>query len=156
MLTGKLALHDVRDAEALAASVVATSGLPLSFHDHEDLVAYLVATAWELSTRYEPGPRSFSAWCTATLKLRTIDWYRSRRGRTVWKFAGTTYERERPDIVSLDELNPVGSTLSRSSGDSETNCSASLGGLVGQGSSQTDRDIHLIRQLVSRTPRRRT
>jgi hypothetical protein len=135
VLNEPLALHDVQDAEALCARVIERSGLSLSYHDAEDLLAYLVATAWALSLVYDRGdpqyPSGFSTYATRTLGLRLIDWQRSRFGRTKWKFSATssinagyrgrTIERERPALVSLDdpEQDRVGSTLVRSSLDGD-------------------------------------
>lgn len=157
MLAGKLPLHDVRDAEALAVRVVSTSRLNLSWHEREDLTAYLIATAWELSTRYEPGGRtSFSTWATTTLRLRTIDWVRASRGRTVWKFAGSTHERQRPQILSLDatyaDLNgaridetdkrdPLVDTLPAGAGDPQEDCGANLAWLLDARSSSRAGDL---------------
>jgi DNA-directed RNA polymerase specialized sigma24 family protein len=93
LLSRPLPLFDVRDVEALCTGIVRHSRLPLDHHDREDLTAYLIATCWELSLRYEPGRTSFSTWATTTLKLRVIDWNRKRNGRTRWQFSGHTYER---------------------------------------------------------------
>jgi DNA-directed RNA polymerase specialized sigma24 family protein len=142
MLAGKLPLHDVRDVGALAARVVSTSRLKLNWHEREDLEAYLIATAWELSTRYEPGAVSFSTWATTTLKLRTIDWYRACRGRTVWKFADTTHERARPELVSLDA--GLVDTLASGAGDPADDRGTDLAWLVGAGSSTRTRDLEAL------------
>jgi DNA-directed RNA polymerase specialized sigma24 family protein len=106
VLAGKLTLHDVDDAEAFVGAIASRSGLHLNFHEFEDLVVYLVETAWELSLRYEPGGISFSSWAGTTLRLRVIDWRRQRDGRTKWQFAnGMVHERPRPAVVSLDDGN---------------------------------------------------
>ena len=52
-LNGKLALHDVKDIEGLSIRIAAKQRL--QGEEFEDLVAYLVSTAWELSERYERG-----------------------------------------------------------------------------------------------------
>jgi DNA-directed RNA polymerase specialized sigma24 family protein len=103
MPAAKLALHDVDDAFALCSRVVSLSGLSLRWHEREDLVAYLVSECWALSLRYEPGGIRFSTWATGTLRRRVVDWQRQRNGRTRWQFAGRVYERERPDLVPLDD-----------------------------------------------------
>ena len=43
MLNSRLTLHDLDDAEALCVWVIGRSGLSLSHHDREDLLAYLLA-----------------------------------------------------------------------------------------------------------------
>jgi DNA-directed RNA polymerase specialized sigma24 family protein len=151
LLAGKLTLHDVRDVGALAARVASTSRLKLSWHEREDLEAYLIATAWELSTRYEPGAISFSTWATTTLKLRTIDWYRACRGRTVWKFADTTHERARPELVSLDERTGLGDTLPSRAGDPADDRSTDLAWLLNYRGGSRARDLDT---LGLRPPRR--
>jgi hypothetical protein len=55
LLSTPLRLHDVRDVEALAQSVLTRSGLELSYHDREDALSYLIEEAWRASTAYEPG-----------------------------------------------------------------------------------------------------
>jgi hypothetical protein len=105
-LPRRWALLDVRDTEALCASVIQKSGLELSYHDHEDLLAFLIETAWRLSLKYEPGrgsTKNFAGWATTNLRLGVIEWQRKRFGRTHWKFRDSTYERKRPTIVSLDD-----------------------------------------------------
>jgi Sigma-70 region 2 len=48
-------------------------------HDHEDAVAYLIQTCWQLSQRYDPERGwSFSKWAYNILRLRVVDWYRQR------------------------------------------------------------------------------
>ena len=126
-----LALHDIADTEALAASIVHGSGLELSFHDREDLLAFLVATAWQLSLVYEPGGISFSSWAGTTLRRRLVDWQRQRFGRTRWQFAGRSYERARPQLVSLDdsERDQLGDDHAAVGGDPEVDCDSGLAGL---------------------------
>jgi hypothetical protein len=102
LLSRPWSLFDVRDVEALCAQVVQRSGLTLSYHEREDLLAYLLAVAWETSTRFEPGRIRFSIFVTRTLRFRTVDWVRTYRGRSKWAFKDSTYERPRVQLVSLD------------------------------------------------------
>lgn len=81
----RLQLLDVDDAFALAHGVVKRSGLELSWHDREDLVAFLVAAAWELSLGFDPacrkgGRTDFAGYATIALRRRVIDWQRQRNG----------------------------------------------------------------------------
>jgi DNA-directed RNA polymerase specialized sigma24 family protein len=76
MLGGRLLLHGV-DAERLAGSVVARylrgSQATLSPADAEDLLAFLVASAWEIAERYQPEldrRPNFSAYCGRILDRR--------------------------------------------------------------------------------------
>src|SRR6266496_4464581 len=117
MLHGKLALHDVRDVEALAAFVIGRSGLELSQQDNEELLTYLIELTWELSLRYDNNGISFSTWATATLKRRVIDWQRRDGGRTRWQFADRTYERELPRFVQADDDLPASVSDSDSGAD---------------------------------------
>jgi DNA-directed RNA polymerase specialized sigma24 family protein len=109
LLSRPWTLHDVGDVERLCTSIVRRSKLRLSRDEEEDLTVYLIETCWELSLRYQPGTgstTSFLGWATTNLRLRAIDWRRSRYGRTTWRFANHTYERPRPLLLSLDELDP--------------------------------------------------
>jgi DNA-directed RNA polymerase specialized sigma24 family protein len=138
LLSRPLPLFDVRNVEALCTSIVQRSRLSLDHHDREDLTAYLIATCWELSLRYEPGKTSFSTWATTTLKLRTIDWNRKRNGRTRWQFSGHTYERERPQFVSLDA--ELVDTLAAGAGDPALDSETDLAGVLDAGGSPEARD----------------
>jgi hypothetical protein len=116
LLSSTFALHDVRDVESFTGQIVERSGLRLSVSDREELHVYLIEECWLLSRRYDgSGGSRFAAWAKTTLGLRCIDWQRQRYGRTRWKFAGYTYERGRPQLVSLDADDPehyqLGTTL---------------------------------------------
>lgn len=120
MLQGHLALHDVTDVEKLAARALTdalrTMRATLNPTDHEDALAYLIATAWELSLRYDPNRGwSFSKLAYRTLRLRVPDWYRQRftdtRDRRQDK---TTPPPPRPTTISLD-------TTPSNTGDTEPN-----------------------------------
>ena len=73
LLNGTLALHDVRDIEKLACSIVKNQSLSES--DKSDLVAFLIATAWQLAEKYDSskGSITFSTYATTTLQKRVID-----------------------------------------------------------------------------------
>ena len=107
MLNSKLALHDVEDVEALAKDVIRKSGLTLDAYAYEDLLAYLVETAWELSIAWEPARVQpygrFSHECYRRLALRVTDWHRRRNGRTRWQFSGYVHERTIPTVVPLED-----------------------------------------------------
>jgi hypothetical protein len=96
---------DIRDVAAFCARIADRSRVHLSYHDREDLLAYLVETTWELSLRYDAGdrPPKFAVYAGGILPLRVVDWTRGRFGRTRWQFSGSTYERPRVDLVSLDD-----------------------------------------------------
>ncbi len=136
-LSAPLAVHDVRDLGRLVTSVISSSRVDLTWTEREDLDAYLLATAWELSTRYEPGGSvSFSTWATTTLKLRTIDFVRKERGRTRWAFAGgRVHERERPTFVSLDAEHGdrLDAALAARGGDPADDCDPDLAGVLADG-----------------------
>lgn len=126
LLNRPLQLHDVRDVEALVQSTIDGSGryvASLRPHERDDLAAYLIGVAWELSLTYNParGRVSFSSFLGTTARLRIIDWLRKERGRSKWQFADGTYERERPQLVSLDaddsEHGDLGAALAGSSVD---------------------------------------
>jgi DNA-directed RNA polymerase specialized sigma24 family protein len=101
----ELRLHDVNDASGLCWRVVGESGLRLSWHEREDLHAWLLVAIWELSLRYDPERRraSFSTFATRGLRRSVVDWLRATRGRTVWKFRGRVHERKLPEFIALDD-----------------------------------------------------
>jgi hypothetical protein len=83
MLNGTLRLHDVDDVEAAANRVVEDwlrqKRAYLRDHDREDLIAYIVGIAWELSLTYDPNRGwSFSKLLYQRGSLRIVDWYRAR------------------------------------------------------------------------------
>ena len=103
MLAGKLSLHDIEDVEAFCIGIFAPRAASIPSSDHEDAIAYLIETAWELSTNYDPsGMRRFSVWAGFVLRQRFIDWKRSQYGRTRWSSPGYVYERPRPSFVPLE------------------------------------------------------
>lgn len=108
LLNAKWALREIRDVEAFVWAIVGRSKLQSSRDELQDLAAYLIAECWLLGERYEPGGIKFSTWATTTLRLRTIDWMRQRRGRTRWAFAGHVHERERAPVDSLDDRRERG------------------------------------------------
>jgi hypothetical protein len=133
VLAGKLSLFDIDDVFAFTAAIVNRNRLRLSYHDQADLEAFLASTCWELSLKYRPGGIPFSAFATRTLKLRIVDWQRAKFGRTKWQWSeGVTYERKRPEFVSLDvERDRLGESLAAWSGDSAPDWDAAHGGLEG-------------------------
>jgi hypothetical protein len=143
LLPNPLQLHDVRDVERLAQSVLTRAGLSLSYHDNEDALAFLVEEAWLASTRYEPaqGVR-FSTYCTTVLQRRVVDWQRKRFGRTVWKIRGREYRRERPAIVSLDA--GLLDAQRTGAGDPADGGGADLSRLLAGGSSTRTRDLETL------------
>lgn len=129
MLRGSLVVHGT-DLEKLARQAVSDAGLRLPWWQHEDLVAELIGTAWELSTRHDEArfPGQFPAGAYRLLRLRVIDWIRKTEGRTRWAFSedgarrakrrhtraveqegkvSVLVERTRHQVLSLDA--PLGS-----------------------------------------------
>jgi hypothetical protein len=85
LLSAPLQLHDVADAESLARRALEdrlkTWGAHLEPCDYEDALSFLVGLAWELADKYDPAfGQSFSTFCYRRLRLRLVDWYRSRFG----------------------------------------------------------------------------
>jgi hypothetical protein len=130
-----LRLHDVDDAAKFVASIATRSGLKLSYHDREDLDQFLLVACWKLSLSYTPGGIPFSAWAVAALRLRVVDWQRQRFGRTVWQFSGRSYERKRPQLVSLDDPDHdrLGDAQPAGTSDPATGSDEACGGLLRDG-----------------------
>lgn len=108
MLHGRLGLHDVDDVERFCERVLDDQlrafGIRLRSHDNEDALAYLVAEAWTLSLRYDPSVgQKFSTYARHQLRLRFIDWLRTKLGRTRWSQSDRgRVERPRRELLSLD------------------------------------------------------
>lgn len=124
LLNAKYSLLEIDDVEAFTGRIVQRSGLRLSVQDQEELHTYLIESAWELSFKHNPERGPFRSWLGYALRRRVVDWQRSRFGRTRWKFAGRVYERERPQLVSLDGVDAdrdrMGEAVAASSLDGDT------------------------------------
>jgi DNA-directed RNA polymerase specialized sigma24 family protein len=146
-----LRLHDV-DVERLAGAIVAQSGLELSYHDKQDLRQHLLIEAWRLSLSYEPGRirLGFRKYAALTLKKRVIDWQRQQNGgRTIWKFKDRVYERELPQLLSLD-TSGLGDALGSWTGDPAANWDETCGRLVAGRDRFRARDLAAIRRRCAR------
>jgi hypothetical protein len=130
---GPLSRSRSRPREAGAVSD-SGSGLRLSWDREEELLAELVAVAWELSRKHDGRrhPGGFAKGCYRLLCLRTVDWIRRTEGRTRWSFSLEGAQRSRrrrvvetdgvavvdhprPQVLSLDV--PVGSDSDASLGE---------------------------------------
>ncbi len=129
-----LALWNIDDAERFCWAIVGKAGRELNYHDAEDLHAYLLAECWRLSLRYIPGGADFDGWASRILKLRVTDWERQRSGRTRWAFKDRTYERQRPQLVPLDDAG-MGDVESPGFSDPEADCASNLMRVFGNGDS---------------------
>lgn len=161
MLNGTLELHGV-DAERLATEVANKWCREQRRHNShptqdrkEDLIAYLIGICWEISLRYTPAKHpNFEVYARSILSLRCTDWIRKDQGRTQWKFAGHTYTRERPQLLSLehpdDTGNPLERTLPDPSSHDPTDSDPALTRLETQRDRHRDRDHHLLRTAATR------
>jgi DNA-directed RNA polymerase specialized sigma24 family protein len=84
----------IADVEKLARSVLSAHerggvkrngsldrpGMTLTESDREDLLAYLVSTAWQLAQKFEPGRGRLAGYVVQNLHRRLIDWTRVRFG----------------------------------------------------------------------------
>lgn len=107
MLNATYRLHDVGDVEALCVRAARRycdrTRTRLQPVDFDGLVAFLVAAAWRCGDRYDPSRGvKFSALLNGILSNRCTDWMRQFRGRTKWQWATHSYERQRPQPLSLD------------------------------------------------------
>jgi DNA-directed RNA polymerase specialized sigma24 family protein len=137
-----LALWNIDDAERFCWAIVGKAGRELDYHDAEDLHQFLLVECWRLSLRYVPGGPDFDGWAAKILKLRVVDWQRSRSGRTRWAFKDRTYERSRPQLVSLDA--GMGDAEPSRSIDFEDDCASDLRRVLGDGSSTRAGDYETL------------
>lgn len=110
LLATPLAVHDVRDLESHVRALVDLQlGLwnaKLDATMYEDLLAYLLATAWAIALRYEPSSSlAFSTFSRRILRLRIVDWYRDAFGASRYNLNGLeiSYESLRAAHHDLDE-----------------------------------------------------
>ncbi len=117
LLRGRFALHDVDDVEKFCGRILDDQqralGVRLRPHDSEDALAFLVSECWRLSLRYDrSAAHSFSKYARAQLKLRFVDYLRSKLGRTRWSQSDRgRVERPRREVLSLDRLVDEGGEL---------------------------------------------
>lgn len=146
-MTEALSLHDVKDVDAWCSTFIERAGLELSYHDREDLLAYVVVATWELSEQYRPGAASFSTWAGGLIGRKIADWKRSRY-RTKWQFKGRVYERPRPVVFSIDaddsERHRLDETLSSRAGDPTSDSNTDLRGLVADRDRERARDLDTL------------
>jgi hypothetical protein len=108
LLRGRVAFHDVDDAERFCARILDEElrafGAHLSRHDQEDALSYLIGEAWRLSVWYDPSVgQEFSTYARRQLRLRFVDWLRTQLGRTRWSHSDRgRVERPRRELLSLD------------------------------------------------------
>jgi hypothetical protein len=164
LLGSRFELFDIVDVERFAGRIVERSGLELSWSDREDLLASLVAYAWELSVggNYDASRASFSTYATIRLRSAITAWLRTSNercgrtgfvgGRTVWRFGdGRVHERPRREFVSLDEgdnearnavrRDRLDIALTEGNGDRETDRDEDLGGLFATRDRERARDL---------------
>jgi hypothetical protein len=145
LLGSRFALFDIEDVEGFTAAIANRSGFKLDAHEHEELHVYLIETAWELSRDFRPGGILFSSYAGTTLRLRCIDWHRSRFGRQRWAFRDRVYERPKVELVSLDgndsARNRLVASLAEKASDLETDCDPDLGGVLAKGGGTRARDL---------------
>jgi DNA-directed RNA polymerase specialized sigma24 family protein len=154
-----LRLFDVHDTEAFCWHIVRSSDLKLTYHEAEDLCAFLVSSAWEISLRFEPGRGvQFSRYARTRLRNKTTDWLRKERGRTKWTFSGgRVYERKLPSFVSFDtdisEGDQLDATLGTRTGDPTSDRDPALARILDDGDRRKARDYELLGlEAPSRTP----
>jgi len=124
LLSGQFSLHGL-DVEPFAARVVDRTlrrrNIEIySVHRREDLLAFVIAEVWVASRKFDARRyASFEQFAYSVAQRRVFDWIRLDAGRSRWAFgpnadhahAGGVYERERPELLSLD--------FERESGDGE-------------------------------------
>lgn len=93
---------------ALSAWMRRTDTSRLTVEDREDALQILRIDAWRAGQRFDPSLGfPFRNFLFSSLYHRTTDWLRQDEGRTNWKWADHSYERERP-LPSLSLDAPAG------------------------------------------------
>jgi hypothetical protein len=153
---------DVEDlCQRVARNYCRRTNARLPVADMDDLVCYLIETAWELSERFNPTTTTsrFANYAYSILSLRCVDWTRQHTyaGRTRWQFKGRTYEREAVVPISLDAATTVNGdgyrlvdTVADHRGDVEGDRVAALEWFDLAGCREQDRDYDRLRQEADR------
>jgi len=156
LLSSRLELLDIRDVEQFAGRILERSGLELSYHDREDLLASLVVECWSCATDYEESRASFSTFATIRLRSAVTAWLRSSQertsrtgfvgGRTVWKFRDRIHERPQRVFVSLDdsERDRLVDAFGTGPCDSEAGRDEALTGLYAERDRERARDLWIL------------
>jgi hypothetical protein len=166
LLASRYELFDIPDVEALCARAArgwtTKTEARLSPEDMESLTAFLIAAVWRMSERYDrERSSSFEAIVRNQIGNRCVDWLRTHRGRTRWRFSGHTHTREIPQPVSLDApAGDDGAELAESVGAVDVDPEAGLGadpfgGLLNDRDGEAPWDTALVRALASRLLRER-
>ena len=92
----------------------------------EDAVQTLVFKLWQRAQRFD-GRGSFSGYASRFGDRLLVDIVRQHDGRTKWKWNGkASYERQRPQVTSLDVLRDEGAgldgALASGTGDPASDC----------------------------------
>lgn len=71
---------------------------------HDDAIAHLLEVAVKADRSWNPARGPWEPYLRWKLGLGVVDFYRNHPefGRTRWQFKDVLYERERPDVLSLD------------------------------------------------------
>jgi hypothetical protein len=151
----KWALEDIEDVEAFVATIARDVRANLQWWQRDDLHAYLLAECWILHGKWRRAATpSFYQYARYLLKLRVVDHVRQERGRTKWqRSGGIIYERERPELLSLDAFVGTGSPLRDAlpdlASDPETDCASAVTWLLAERDSRRDRDYGELRRLFT-------
>jgi hypothetical protein len=143
-----LRLFDVEDAFGWCGRFLDDT-VELSYHQREDLHAYLVSECWRISLEFDPDRGVyFSTFAAGILKRRRVDWLRKERGRTRWRFRGGIYERKLPSFTSLDADGPerdrLDAALGAGGGDPTPGRDPALARLLDDGGRRQARDYELL------------
>lgn len=167
MLNTTYALADMEDVEGFCSRVAHLfcnrTRTRLDAADFEDLVSFLIAECWRLSERYTPttSRARFKSYAYGPLTYRCTDWTRKHLGRSKWQWSnGKVYERERPQVASLDRpigdgADTLGSSLANGAGDGPADRDTSLSWFHGAGDRQRAADTALLRADCRRRARAR-
>jgi RNA polymerase sigma factor (sigma-70 family) len=168
VLGSTYSLHDVEDVEEFCGHIArlfySRTEIRLTHSEHDDLVAYLIAECWKLSERYNPtSPYArFRSYAHSLLSRRCIDWMRSHRGRSRWQWKDHSYERKRPQLISLDAVvsyddhaRTLGEFVADRTGDPAAGGDSDLAWLFAQGNRERNRDFRVLRKEFAARTRQR-
>jgi hypothetical protein len=151
LLIRPLPLHNIDDVERFCSDIVRRGNFELSFHEHEELITFLISECWLLSERYEAGRirKGFSVWAGITLRKRAVEWdQRIRRPRVKWAFRDRVYIRPVPKLVSFDAddslRDRLDETVAARSSDPAADSSPDLERFLEEGDREKARDFDAL------------
>jgi hypothetical protein len=105
-------LREVADVEALARAILERQlgkrGAHLRTDFYDEAICFLLEVAVRADRGYNPARGPWEPFLRWKLTNGVTDFYRREFGRTRWQFSAYTHQRERPELISLNDQRSAG------------------------------------------------